>query len=173
MTTVLLLRGINVGGSGRLPMAVVKEAMTAAGAEAPETCIQSGNAVFGGDVAAGDIAREIAARAGFAPVQMLMLGDAFRAALEANPFPEAEGDPRSLHLFFLSEDATATEEDLRASASDGELVVLARRVIYLHTPKYLRSSRLAPRLDRILGVPATGRNWRTLTRIAEMVEQRG
>ena len=171
-STVLLLRGINVGGSGRLAMADLKAALVAAGAENPETYIQSGNAVFGGDVAPKDIAREIEARAGFAPVQVLIPGADYLNALARNPFSEATGDPKALHLYFLMGPSAATDEDLNAAATNGERVARLDRVLYFHAPEYLAKSKLVVNLDRLLGVATTGRNWRTATKIAEIVERR-
>ena len=45
---IALLRGINVGGSGKLPMAELRAIMEKLGARAIETYIQSGNAVYEG-----------------------------------------------------------------------------------------------------------------------------
>ena len=47
-SNVLLLRGINVGGRGKLPMAELRAAIEAAGGSDPKTYIQTGNAVFRG-----------------------------------------------------------------------------------------------------------------------------
>jgi uncharacterized protein (DUF1697 family) len=50
---VALLRGINVGGNNKLPMGELRELLRALGCEDLATYIQSGNAVFRHDRAAG------------------------------------------------------------------------------------------------------------------------
>src|SRR5690606_18491051 len=50
MTTfIALLRAINVGGTGKLPMAELSKLCEKAGLSNPKTYIQSGNVVFGSD----------------------------------------------------------------------------------------------------------------------------
>jgi len=172
MTQVLLLRGINVGGHGKLPMSLLKQALIAAGAERPETYIQSGNAVFAGDVDLETILEEVEARAGFSPEAVIIEAEEFLRMVAANPFSEAVSDPKSLHLFFLSEPSLATAADLAAASADHEGAILQGPVLYLHTPDYLSGSELASKLDRVLGVRSTGRNWRTVEKLAMMVESR-
>jgi len=172
MTSVLLLRGINVGGSHRLPMAELKAALVAAGADKPETYIQSGNAVFSGEVSGDDIAREIKARAGFSPFQVMLGGQVYLELMAANPFPEAVDDHKALHMYFLAGPSAISEADVNAAATNGERVVLTDRVMYLHAPNYLAKSKLVDKLDRLLGQATTGRNWRTVSKIADMVEAR-
>lgn len=56
----VLLRGVNVGGRNRLPMAEWRRVLEGQGFHAPQTLIQSGNAVLGASGGADDIARTIA-----------------------------------------------------------------------------------------------------------------
>ena len=119
MTKVLLLRGINVGGHGKLPMAVLKEALIAAGADQPETYIQSGNAVLGGEVGLRVILQEIESRAGLRPGAVMIEADDFLTMVNANPFPEATNDPKAL---------LAIVADLDGKRDDVRTVVLAARL---------------------------------------------
>ena len=60
-----LLRGINVGGRNRVPMAQLRELMEALGYTGVETLLQSGNVAFGSKRAGGDLGapdRQAAAR---------------------------------------------------------------------------------------------------------------
>lgn len=168
--SVALLRGINVGGSGKLPMADLRAALSAAGAIDPETYIQSGNAVFGGNVSATTLAEEIAKRAGFQPVTVLLPASTFLGILAANPFPE--NNPKALHIFFLSEASDVSPDALDAARSDQERWHLTDRALFLHTPGQLTASKLAPKLDRLFGVATTARNWRTCGAIADMLKRR-
>lgn len=179
-TWVALLRGINVGGANRLPMAELRKLLERLGLEGVRTYIQSGNVVFGSanDNTPGALGERIEATIekhhGFRP-RVLVLSEArFREALEANPFPEAEAEPKTLHLYFLGEspvDADATA--LEAVASPTERFRLGDRVLYLHAPDGFGRSKLASRAEALLGVPATARNWRTVTRLRKMIEDDG
>jgi len=60
---------------------------------------------------------------------------------------------------------------MNAVKADGEEYLLATKVLYLHTPDGLGKSKLAERLERLLGVQATARNWRSVMKILEIAEQ--
>ncbi len=170
MTTVALLRGVNVGGAGKLPMSVFREALEAAGAKEPRTYIQSGNAVFGGTAVAIEILDQIEVRAGFRPELLLIPADDFLAIRDANPFSEAVEDPRCLHVFFLLKPSPTPEKDLVSAASETETVKLTAKALYLRAPDGIGQSRFAARAERLLNVRVTARNWRTIDAIAGMIE---
>jgi uncharacterized protein (DUF1697 family) len=171
---VLLLRGVNVGGRHTLPMRELAELLEALGLEEVRTYIQSGNAVFraAGEAAAalGDrIAAAIEERKGFRPEVLVLSAERLEAAARANPFPEGEAEPKTLHLFFLAATPTAPDlAGLEALRSPTERFHLATEVLYLHAPDGIGRSKLATRVERLLGVPATARNWRTVQMLREM-----
>lgn len=168
--SVLLLRGINVGGANKLPMAELRAAIQAAWGVSPETYIQSGNAVFSGTVTQTVLTDEIEVRAGIRPDLLVLTAGTFLASLDANPFPT--DDHKALHLFFLPVSPDVDPSTLEAAKSSEERFCLVDRVLYLHTPKYLTGSRIAPAIDRIFGVRATGRNWRTCEALRDMLKRR-
>ena len=51
--------------------------------------------------------------------------------------------------------------------------MLADGVFYLRAPDGLGRSKLAANVEKILGVPATARNWRTVRKVMEMARQLG
>jgi uncharacterized protein (DUF1697 family) len=172
-TCVALLRGINVGGKHSLPMQTLRDILAALDCEDAKTYIQSGNAVFNFDKDRQELAAEITAaierEVGFAPsVQMFKIED-FQAILNANPFPDAVAEPKTLHIAFLAE--TPTAPDLAAIAalqSDTEETQLSDGAFFLHAPDGIGRSKLAAKLDKCLGVETTGRNWRSATAIADL-----
>ena len=172
MTIVALLRGINVGGSGKLPMAELKAAFVAAGAENPDTYIQSGNVVFSGRMNKEGAINEIERRAGFRPAIMLIEGKQFLSVQHGNPFPDAVRDPRSLHVFFLSKPSKTKPSVLLDACGPEESIALNGSVLYLHSPKYLSGSKFAPKAEKLLAVPVTARNWNTVNKLTEMIESR-
>jgi uncharacterized protein (DUF1697 family) len=91
---VALLRAVNVGGTGKLPMAEVRSMCLDAGFTRVETYIASGNVVFESKRAASKVKAELEARLlAYAkkPIGVVLRTAADMAAvLKANPFPKAE-----------------------------------------------------------------------------------
>ena len=174
MTTyVALLRGINVGGHNKLPMQDLRDILAALGCEDVETYIQSGNAVFrSGDdrtTLGSKIETAVDKRFGFTPKVLPLTIDDYQSILSANPFPEAVDNPKSLHISFLSE--TPADPDLNSLdtlKSPTEKYVLLANAFYLHAPDGIGRSKLAAKVEKCLGVQATGRNWRTTFKLLEL-----
>lgn len=170
---IALLRGVNVGGTGRLPMAEFRALLDEIGLGPARTYLQSGNAVFRSAAAAAGIeariAGAVAARFGFRPACFVLGLDALEAALAANPFPVPEPEEQTLHLFFLREDrAGGDAAPLAAGARRGERVAFGPGVLYLHAPEGIGRSELAQKVERLLGQPATARNLRSVRAIAAL-----
>ena len=173
-TCIALFRGINVGGRNILPMKELVRDLEALGLQNVRTYIQSGNVVFQSPrklpaTFAEKIAMKIEKGHGFKP-RVVVLDEAdLQRAIDANPFPGARESPKTLNLFFLAAaPATPDLASLDAARSPTEEFELIDRVFYLHTPDGFGTSKLAERVERSLGVPATARNWRTVLKLAEM-----
>jgi len=176
MTTLIaLLRGINMGGHHKLPMNELFSLLTEMGLRDIRTYIQSGNVVFRSDAKdkatlAAKISVAIEAQHGFAPHVLLLDADELRKAMANNPYPEAEAVPTSLHLLFLAEvPRHADLNGLEALKTASERFALKGKVFYLHAPEGVGRSKLAARAEKLLGVAASGRNWNTVCKLAEMV----
>lgn len=176
MTTyIALFRGINVGGKSTLPMKELVAILEGLGARRVRTYIQSGNAVLESDER--DASRlcsrmrsAILERRGFEPHVLLLAPEDLESAIRDNPFPEAEAEPKSLHAGFLA--ARPEKPDLKGLEGlrcNGERFVLTDRVFYLHAPEGVGRSRLAAGAERLIGVPMTDRNWRTVCKVRELV----
>jgi uncharacterized protein (DUF1697 family) len=173
-TYVALFRGINVSGHNVIRMKDLVALLEEVGCRDVATYIQSGNVVFRSR--ARDrvrLARKIAAAVvrshGFEPSILVLEQAAFENAVRANPFPAATSAPKTLHLFFLAAVPERPDlERLAGLAAQDERFRLDGAVFYLHAPSGIGRSRLASGLERALGVAATGRNWRTVGKIAEM-----
>ncbi|MFE0176617.1 DUF1697 domain-containing protein [Streptomyces sp. NPDC059002] len=176
-TYAALLRGINVGGHKKVPMARLRTLLEGLGHGDVRTHLQSGNAVFtadGGDeetLAAG-IRQAIEKEFGFAVDVLVRDGAYLRAVAEACPFPAADLEPRQLHVTYFS----APVDEARFAALDRkdflpEEFRLGDRALYLYAPEGLGRSKLAEILSRpglTRGIIATSRNWNTVTRLVEM-----
>ncbi len=185
MTTyVALLRGINVGGSNRLPMAELRSALAGAGLPGARTYIASGNVLLDAepvdsDSLADGIQAAILDHFGLNIDTVVLDSDALAAVVAANPYPD-EADHRRLHAIFQR-----SEPDAAARTRIAELVASVRakgsrddvtidgRTVYLHTPEGFGTSELAKAMTtrgRTAPVTGTGRNWATVTTLLAMCE---
>ncbi|HMQ55974.1 MAG TPA: DUF1697 domain-containing protein [Anaerolineae bacterium] len=178
-TYIGLLRGINVGGANRLSMRQLVEVLQDLGLKNVKTYIQSGNVVFQSEpIKAVELSDRISAAIkqshGFAPQVLLLELDELEQAAATNPFPQAEAEPKTLHLYFLAavpqNPDLETLEDLK---QEREQFSLQDKVFYLFAPDGIGRSKLAERAEKALGVAATARNWRSVCKIMEMAKQLG
>ncbi|GAA0416384.1 DUF1697 domain-containing protein [Streptomyces luteireticuli] len=179
MTTMYaaLLRGINVGGKKKVPMAELRELLTGLGHGSVRTHLNSGNAVFGSDSAdeealAAELEAAIGRRFGFPVACLVRSGTYLRSVLDACPFPAGELQGRQVHAVFFSRPVTAERfASVDPAEHRPEEFRLGDRVLYLYTPDGLGISRLAPALLRpalLKGVETTSRNWNTVKALVEL-----
>jgi uncharacterized protein (DUF1697 family) len=173
-TYIALFRAINVGGRNLLPMPALRLLLEKQQCDGVQTYIQSGNAIFRSAQSAPDLARRIGSAVkkghGFEPRVLLLSADDLERAAARNPFPQAAANPKSLHLFFLDDVPKKPDvKGLEALKADAESFVLDGRVFYLFSPAF-GTSKLAARVEQLLGVEGTARNWRTVTTLLDMVK---
>lgn len=175
-TYIALLRGINVGGNNKLPMKELRQLLTDKGFADVQSYIQSGNVVFRHapadlDVIAQATRDAIMAQFGFQPAVMVLEANALQAAAAENPFPAGEAEPKTLHLYFLAAAPPAPDLDaLDQLKTETESFALIDDVFYLYAPDGIGRSKLAEQVERRLGVAATARNWRTVSKLLDMVQ---
>lgn len=178
-TYIALLRGINVGGHHSLPMKDLKIALEKSGCIDVCTYIQSGNVVFRSPLTDGvrftqQLTAALSRSHGFEPRVLLLTRSEIERAAAANPFAEADANPTSVHLFFLAErPKTPNLASCEAVKAKTERFELKGKILYLHTPDGFGNSKLATRAERLLGVDATARNWRTVTTLLGMAKMVG
>ena len=171
---IAFLRGINVGGNGSLPMKELVSLLEDHGCRNVRTYIQSGNAVFEATKAQAtrlpkNIGAAVLKKRGFEPRILVLSLAELEAAASANPYWKAAAEPRSLHVFFLAEKPGAPDiEAMNRVKATHEHFTLSGKHLYLHTPKGFGTSKLAARAERLVGVDATARNWRTVTTLLDM-----
>jgi uncharacterized protein (DUF1697 family) len=165
---IALLRGINVGGNRRVPMADLRTGLTAAGAGAVATHLNSGNVAFDTALAAGDaatlVADAVATSSGVPDVDVVVRERAeIDRLIEDCPYPV--GDPKKVHVAFLADGADA--EALAAvdpALAIPEEFTLSANHVYLWLPAGVGRAKLGNDFwQRTAGVPSTMRNWATVT----------
>ena len=171
---VALLRGVNVGGNHRLPMARVREVLDGAGMGPVRTYIQSGNIVLDGDddptATAVRVRELLEAAAGFPVPTVVVPAQEFLGMLADCPFvPEV---PKLVHVVVLPEplDDVRRERLLALAAADDSSsdLALGGRAVYLSHPDGLSKSPLANQAMGILR-DGTARNLASMAALAGML----
>lgn len=162
---IALLRAVNVGGTGKLPMADLRAMCSDAGFARVETYIASGNVVFESKAAPSRVKAELEARlhayAGKPVGVVLRTAPEMMAVLKANPFPEAE--PKYTYAIFLDHRPLRNALDHAVGQSD-EQMRLGDREIFVHYGSGMGRSKLRIPAARI----GTARNMNTVAKLAEI-----
>lgn len=173
-TYVALLRGINLGARNKVAMPALRTLVESLGHEDVQTYIQSGNVVFRSAAAKKDLAADleaaIAGEFGVKAAVVLRTRAEVEKAVAGNPFVAAGADENALHVVFLGSPPTkAAAKTLDPDRSPPNEFALRGAEVYLHCPNGFGRSKLSVDwFERKLGGPATIRNWRTVTTLAEL-----
>lgn len=174
---VALLRGINVGGNKRVPMAALRSLAEGLGWQRVATFIQSGNLVFVSDGSRAaleeDLERALARHFGFSVEVIVRGGAAWRRYVAGTPFPDAQAARPQHVLLGLSKRPPSPEaaERLRAYCKAGERVEIAGDAIWIDFAAGVGKSKLSPAvLDRAVGSTVTARNWTTVQALATLLK---
>lgn len=168
-TTVVLVRGINVGGNNRLAMADLRAAITAVGGGECSTYIQSGNAVCERDVDPTALAAEIEQRAGFRPTVITLAQSRFVGLVAAAPFDLSAQNGKATHLYIAQKPFEFDLTAARQLATTNEAVDHCGQTVYLWAPDGVGRSKLATQIERFTAEPLTARNARTSLRLVDML----
>ena len=169
-----LLRGVNVGGHNKLPMAGLRDICIALWPQSnPRTLIASGNVIFeaadGATTLAVDLGAAIKEVYGLEVPVLVTAEPVFRATVAGCPFGAEDGKGVHGVFCFTKPVIDAVRRDALMVAGEG--VVQDGTVIWLHTPQGISNSRLGEKLGQVIGhVPTTARNLNTLRRLVEMLD---
>lgn len=162
---VALLRAVNVGGTGKLPMIALAQMCTTAGFEKVKTYIASGNVVFGSegseDQVRSALEDQLHAYAGKSVSVIVRTAAEIADTLARNPFPDSPGN-RVMALFM--DVALPTDPFDSVTGIKNEQLRLGNRALFVLYPDGLANTRL-----RIPGEKrGTARNMNTVAKLAEM-----
>ncbi len=162
---VALLRAVNVGGTGKLPMAELAAMGMRCGFGSVRTYIASGNLVFDSDAdevaVRAALAGELHRYAGKLVGVIVRSGGELAGVVAGNPFAAHPGN-RVVALFVDAPLSTAALD--AATGVGGEVMRLGERVIYIHYGDGMATSRL----KIPVAVAGTARNMNTVARLAAM-----
>ncbi len=188
---IALLRGINVGGRNKVPMADLREVVASLGHTGVTTYIQSGNVLFStADTDTAKLAARLEAaieeRFGIWSSVVVLSRGGLAEVLAGNPYRD-EPNPRLVHVVFLNAeppedllDRIAAAQGAVAAKGSRDAVQAAGQALFVHTPDGFGTSELAQVLFRIISTPAkqkkqgqrdlaaTARNWATATKLLSL-----
>lgn len=169
MRQVALLRGINVGGHNKVPMAELRVVVEKAGMSGVKTVLASGNVIFDADSdpseSAAALEKAVGAAFGYDAAIHVMPLDAVRTAFEGYPFPRSAD--RHAYAVFVTDPATLRKLAEAAPAdSDSERIRAAEGLLYWDVDK---GATLSSPFGVLTGKKHTGvvttRNLQTLEKI--------
>ena len=171
---VALLRGVNVGGRGKLPMADLREVATDLGYDDVATYIQSGNLVLRSSDAATKVAKDLAAAiaelGGVKPAVMVRSRSQLAKVVDANPFLRRGEDASLCHVTFMETAASGALTSLDLEKHPPDEANAVGKELYLFLPSGMGRSKLAADLARNKKATGTTRNWRTVTTLLGMMD---
>jgi uncharacterized protein (DUF1697 family) len=172
-----LLRGINVAGQKKVPMAELRELATSIGLGDVKTYIQSGNLVFHSGLSesktAAALESAIAEHFGFEVEVVVCSGVKWLGYAAKSPFPDAEEERPKTLLLGVSKSGPSKDavETVMGYAVNERAAVLAG-ALWIDFVDGSGKSKIRPAvLQRALGPSATTRNWRTVQTLGDMVRE--
>ncbi|WP_235299454.1 DUF1697 domain-containing protein [Portibacter marinus] len=178
MKYIALLRGINVGGHHKVPMAELKKTLTSIGFDHPVTLLNSGNIIFERDEQAPEeleaiLENELQSTFGFSVPTIIRTEETLREMLRTNPFQEVKMHKNiRRYVTFLKKNK---EIDLQIPwYSDDRTFMIVRKdkstifsvldVSLLKTPKAMQI------LEELSDQNITTRNWNTIEKIGKKLD---
>lgn len=173
---IALLRGVNVGGRSKVPMAELRTLLADLGFTSVKTLLQSGNAVF---TASGTTPDKVAKAVETTLEKhydrpfsvMVRTLDELRAIMAANPMTVGNGS-RFLVNFYAEPVDTDLLADFAAEQHAPARMAVVGREIYFDFPEGMADSKLPGAVDRKLKTLGTARNWNTVTKLLAIADQK-
>ncbi|MEL0455066.1 DUF1697 domain-containing protein [Flavobacteriaceae bacterium SZ-1-7] len=172
-TYVALLRGINVSGQKKVPMAELRELLSKAGLKDVQTYIQSGNVVFRSSENEAEklalrIQNTIEKHFGFEVPTLVKSPKELQQIFDACPFPEDEKTESYFMLLFASPSKALVDEVSKISYSN-ETFVITDDCVYLYSSVGYGNAKCNNNFfERKLKITATARNYKTMVKLLSL-----
>jgi len=174
MRYAILLRGINVGGHNKIPMADLRKVLVTAGFENPQTYIQSGNVVVDSDkkIATKKISELIKTSFDLTIPVVIQTKQQVLSAIKNNPFSNTVFEPKRLHVLFLNKkiDSERSSQIDASKYSPDVFKIIDNHIFVLYNENSWASKLTINVFEKEFGVTATARNWNTALKLADMIE---
>jgi uncharacterized protein (DUF1697 family) len=173
---VALLRGINLGGHKKIKMEELRASLAAMGFDEVKTYIQSGNVVFkaakiSDKALSKKIEATILSKFGHSVSVIIRTADEIQKVIANNPFlKDPNVDQTKLHVMFLPDaPAQPALKQLETLVLKPDQFRSLGKELYFYLPNGVAESAVMKKpIDRVLAIPTTMRNWRTVNTIQQM-----
>ena len=175
MRYAALLRGINVGGNKKIPMAELRQLLDRLGYSEVATYLQSGNAVFTSQRQPASalvrvIGEAIAAEFGMDVKVVIRTADELASIQGRNPLP---GEPENPSRFFVAFLSAVPEpkrvSEIAAQSFGADRIWVSGSEAFLWCPAGAADTLLTNNvIEKRLGVSATSRNWNTVNKLVSL-----
>lgn len=169
---VLLLRGVNVGGNKRVPMADLRGMLERMGHTNVRTLLNSGNAVFDAQETTtparltSAIEAAIESTFGFASRSFVLTAASLDIVIRENALADRADNPSRLLVTFLASPADVTTlAPLEAREWGRDALAVGSRAAYLWCPDGMLESPLPEAVGRVVKHDVTTRNWATVLKL--------
>ena len=168
---IVLLRGINVSGKNKLPMAELRELLNELQFQNVQTYIQSGNIILESNKSKLEICQIIKdgifSKFGYdVPVIVRTISE-LEKAIANNPYPTE--NHKIVSFTFLSEETMETS--ISVNITNDDVYTITNDVVYMYCPDGFGSTKLTNNLfEKKLKVTATSRNYRTTMKLLELAK---
>lgn len=167
---IILLRGINVSGKNKLPMADLRKLLKDVGFQNVQTYIQSGNIILNTDenkvTVCNKIKEAIKEKFGYDVPVLARTIDEWKKIIDNNPYRKREANKK---MYFTFLNATPKETKIEVNKAQGDEFKIVNDVVYLYCEGGYGKTKLSNNLfEKKLKVTATTRNLRTTLKLLEL-----
>ena len=172
---IVLLRGINVGGHRKLPMAELRILLSENGYENVNTYIQSGNILLKSNKSIESINNHIklliTQQFNYNIPVITLTEEEIKKCFFGNLYLKTEEEIKNLHVTFLKDRPDNNLiKNIELNSSLNDSYTIKGKAIYLHTPDGYRNTKFSNTVfEKRLNTQATTRNWKTTTKLYEMI----
>lgn len=172
-TYIALLRGINVSGQKKIPMAELRELLGNSGLENVQTYIQSGNVIFQSEKAdikalEGTIHEAIKSHFGFDVPILVVTPKELQQIFDDAPFPQNEKE-KSYFMFLYEEPDKILVDQVRQLNYPNEVFKITDNCVYFYCSTGYGKAKCSNNFfERKLKVTATARNYKTMIKLIAM-----
>ncbi|RSK41916.1 DUF1697 domain-containing protein [Mangrovimonas spongiae] len=173
MRYIALLRGINVAGQKKIPMAELRELLTKSGFKNVQTYIQSGNVIFESNEEntqqlEGEIHNSIKAHFGFEVPVLVKTPTQLQQIFKDCPFPETKKQNSYFSLLYTVPNQELVDEVSKISYENEEIVITKNCIYFYSATGYGRTKYNNNFFERKLKVTATARNYKTMLKLLSL-----
>ncbi|WP_299225775.1 DUF1697 domain-containing protein [uncultured Psychroserpens sp.] len=169
---IVLLRGINVGGHKKVPMAELRELLIRTGFEGVRTYIQSGNIILRSSESKRNIEvkiqEAIKARFGFEVSAIAKTKNELLKVFDACPFSKEKKASSYFVLFDKTPNRKLVDEVLKVTYEDEEFKIIKDCLYFYSSAGYGRTKFNMNTIEKKLEVSATSRNYKTMAKLIAM-----